>query len=235
MDFLLDHFGSLLPLAMLTLAPAAATWWVLSARRSRRGPARPAAATAALDVAIALLAGWVLALVFLPFPGPGAVHLVPGTDLLAATRDEDAFWQVAANVVMLLPLGVLLPLRWAWWREQPRVTVAALCGSSGIEVLQHVVGMGRICSTDDVLVNTLGAAAGAALVTRPSPRTGRHDVAEFRRYRNQAARLARAHEACRIAQTSTRDRTPPVRDGAESARYLSTRMSIPGPRGMSAK
>ncbi|MBK1784827.1 VanZ family protein [Prauserella cavernicola] len=170
MEILLRSFGILVPIAVLTLPFALLAWRLLTVWRARRRPARQALVTAGLDVAIVLVAALVLALVTMPFPGPGGVSLVPGEDLGDALTDNASFWQVAANVVMLLPLGILLPLRWRFWQGVRRVALAALMASIGIEAMQYFIDAGRFTSTDDVLLNTVGAALGASLVRRsPEP------------------------------------------------------------------
>ncbi|WP_199429424.1 VanZ family protein [Qaidamihabitans albus] len=202
MEFLLRSFGVLIPIGVMALPFAVLVWRLLTRRRTRTKPPREAAATAALDVSIGLLAGLVLALVAMPVPGSGALHLAPGTDLEIALADSESFWQVAANVLMLLPLGVLLPLRWRWWRPVGRLAGAALLASIAIELAQYLFAAGRVTSTDDVLLNTVGAAAGVTLT----------------RSRAGLRLLDLDWLLARIA--------PPQR---------STRMSIPGPIGRSAK
>ena len=66
-------------------------------------------------------------------------------------------WQTAANMVMYLPLGVLLPLVWKdarWYR----VTAAGLALSLVTELVQPVVG--RSFDVDDLIANTLGTLVG---------------------------------------------------------------------------
>ncbi|WP_245900636.1 VanZ family protein [Prauserella shujinwangii] len=143
---------------------AVVAWRLLRRRRSRTRPLSEASATAALDVAIVTIAGLVVALVALPVPGPGGVHPVPGTDLATALANGGSFLQVTGNVLLLLPLGALLPARWPWWRPLRRTTGAALSASIAIELAQYLFAAGRVASTDDVLLNTVGAAAGVTLV-----------------------------------------------------------------------
>ena len=83
-------------------------------------------------------------------------------------------WQTAANMVMYLPLGVLLPLVWKdarWYR----VTAAGLDLSLVTELVQPVVG--RSFDVDDLIANTLGTlvgygvfAAGRCVLRRASRR-----------------------------------------------------------------
>ncbi len=71
--------------------------------------------------------------------------------------------QFSANVVLFIPLGALVLL--VWHRSGVvRATVAGAAVSSLIELLQHLVRPERIASLQDVVANTVGAAAGAAAV-----------------------------------------------------------------------
>lgn len=66
-------------------------------------------------------------------------------------------WQTAANGLLYVPLGLLLPVVWkraGLWK----VTAAGLVLSAVTELGQPVVG--RNFDTADLIVNTLGAAAG---------------------------------------------------------------------------
>ena len=69
-------------------------------------------------------------------------------------------WQAAANGLLYLPLGLLLPV--VWKRAGGlSVTAAGLALSLVTELGQPVVG--RSFDTADLIVNTLGAAAGYLL------------------------------------------------------------------------
>lgn len=100
--------------------------------------------------------------------GPEGVSLRPFVDLLAQVRGDgaEAFVQIFANLVFLLPLGALAPLRWRWLASMPRVILLAAGYSAAIEFAQYAFHLGRISSLDDVLQNTAGAALGALLTRR---------------------------------------------------------------------
>jgi hypothetical protein len=111
-----------------------------------------------------------------PLPGPSGFMLVPFADLADQVRTPGAWAQIFANVVFLLPFGVLAPLRWRWARRPWRVLLAAAAYSIALEALQHLLGMGRVSSVDDVIQNTAGAFFGAVLVCgRSRPRRTAHD------------------------------------------------------------
>jgi hypothetical protein len=70
---------------------------------------------------------------------------------------------VFLNFLMLMPLGFCLRLAGWSWR---RTTVACALLSLSIESLQYFVVVGRDASLSDVLSNTAGGAAGAAVAPR---------------------------------------------------------------------
>ena len=122
-------------------------------------------------VAIALLAGYLivlLTLTLLLFRAP-EVGVPPNlTPFRSICRDWHAgghglLVNIEGNVVAFLPLGVLVPLI----RRRPtRAWHVALLGAAlslTIEVLQLASGR-RTADVDDILLNTLGALVGYALV-----------------------------------------------------------------------
>ena len=72
-----------------------------------------------------------------------------------------------ANTIMLLPLGVLVPVAFPWFRDWRRFVVLALGASVAIEFgqyLQRALGVAfRSVDIDDVILNTLGAVLGFAI------------------------------------------------------------------------
>ncbi|HET6502214.1 MAG TPA: VanZ family protein [Amycolatopsis sp.] len=173
MRILLASFGILLPATIIALPFALFSWRLLAGWRSRRASTWFAATTAGLDVAIVVVIAEVLALTMMPV-GTGhksSVHLIPGSDIITEFRAEGSLWQIAGNLVLLAPLGVLLPLRVRRLRSIPRMTAIAFVVSAAIELAQYLAHAGRVTSTDDVLLNTLGVAAASTLscgwVSRP--------------------------------------------------------------------
>jgi len=162
---LLSSFGILVPVTIIVLPFAVFAWRFLVHRRRQRMPTWVAASTAGIDVGVVLLVGLVLALTMIPIGADrtSSLHLLPGSDVLTEFADDGSLWQIAGNLLLLAPLGALLPLRVACLHSVPRVAGAALVTSVAIEVTQFVLHVGRVTSTDDVLLNTLGAAAGATL------------------------------------------------------------------------
>ncbi|QWF80876.1 VanZ family protein [Amycolatopsis sp. CA-230715] len=167
MDVLLREFGVMIPISLTALPLAMFAWPFVTVLRRRRHPLRTASLTAAADVAIALAAGLALALVTVPVGDSdrSELHLMPGEDIRDALSGG-SLWQVAGNVLLLAPIGVLLPFRLRRARSLRMVAGCALVLSVLVESLQFLIHAGRVTSADDVLLNTIGAAAGAA-TSRP--------------------------------------------------------------------
>ncbi|OOB90059.1 VanZ family protein [Rathayibacter sp. VKM Ac-2630] len=110
--------------------------------------------------ALALVAFW-------PVPVDSGVRRLLDRLLAALARhglgviDYDLI-ERAANVALFVPLGVLLALhlraRWAWLAVVVGATTSAV-----IETGQLLFLSDRFATTDDVVMNTLGAAIGTVL------------------------------------------------------------------------
>jgi len=99
-----------------------------------------------------------------------ALNLVPFASLreqMTGTGSPEStmfFLQnLIGNLGLLLPLGVMLPALWERWRNFLDVVVIAASVSVAIETIQfflRYIGTYRMSDIDDVLLNTLGGAAG---------------------------------------------------------------------------
>lgn len=71
------------------------------------------------------------------------------------------YWlgQIGGNLVMLLPLGILLPTLSDFFRNFRKTVLAGFCLSLFIELTQYITGRG-LCESDDILHNTIGVVAG---------------------------------------------------------------------------
>jgi glycopeptide antibiotics resistance protein len=100
--------------------------------------------------------------------GVRGVILIPVLDLVQQVRfnGEFAFYEITSNLMFMLPFGALAPLRWPSMASLARVTLVAAAYSGAIEFLQYALGLGRVSSVDDVLVNAVGALLGAGLTMR---------------------------------------------------------------------
>ncbi|MEV5721281.1 VanZ family protein [Amycolatopsis mediterranei] len=168
MGALLRAFWGMLPISAIALPYALLGWPLLAARRRRRMSARRASATAAVDCTVFLVAFLVFCLVTMPVgsSAESTLDLVPGADVTAALSSDGSLWQVVGNVLLLCPLGALLPLRIRRLRTLLRIALAALAASVLMEGTQYLIHTGRVTSADDILLNTAGATLGAALSRR---------------------------------------------------------------------
>jgi hypothetical protein len=108
---------------------------------------------------LALLGG-IAVLVITLYPNPGQRPASVRTPLLCLVCGEKGGADVALNLLLFVPLAV--GLRLAGWRWRRIVAAGALLSFS-IEALQYTVVSGRDASLSDLLTNTLGTAAGAAV------------------------------------------------------------------------
>ncbi|ADJ50720.1 hypothetical protein AMES_8894 [Amycolatopsis mediterranei S699] len=168
MGALLRAFWGMLPISAIALPYALLGWPLLAARRRRRMSGRRASATAAVDCTVFLVAFLVFCLVTMPVGGSAesTLDLVPGADVTAALSSDGSLWQVVGNVLLLGPLGALLPLRIRRLRTLLRIALAALAASVLMEGTQYLIHTGRVTSADDILLNTAGATLGATLSRR---------------------------------------------------------------------
>ncbi|MCF2532607.1 VanZ family protein [Yinghuangia soli] len=137
---------------------------VLVRVRVRQG--RPRREALRWSVAEAAIVGGTLPWVWMiltPTAGPGGVSLVPLRDLVATlgSAPSTVVVQVGANLVLFVPLGFCLPLRLPRWAGVARMTLLGAAVSASLESAQYVLGLGRVSSVDDVLMNAAGAGLGA--------------------------------------------------------------------------
>lgn len=69
--------------------------------------------------------------------------------------------QLALNVLMLVPLGILLPMACPRLRRGWRTVLCIFLLIIGIETLQYFIG--RSCDVDDLIMNTVGGLIGWGL------------------------------------------------------------------------
>lgn len=95
--------------------------------------------------------------------GPINFEPIVQTVRMFQLRPAFALKNVSGNLALLAPLGLLLPLLWPRFRSAARTVLIGLIVSLGIETLQYLLPGIRITDIDDVILNTLGVAAGYAL------------------------------------------------------------------------
>lgn len=143
--------------------------WLLFRLRLRRGSSRPEALRFTVAEAGVLLGTlpWVW-MILTPVDGERTVLPVPFRDLLETLGDTPmrAFVQVGANLIVFVPLGFFLPLRFPRLMGVWRMTLLGAVFSAVLETAQYVFDLGRFSSIDDVLMNAAGAGIGALILTR---------------------------------------------------------------------
>lgn len=172
MHQLLLSFNGFVPTA-LVLFPVAVLVAVVSVALRSRLRAVPFIVRDPLIDALLVYSTLVTAYLVLS-PQAGVVEplaLNPGNDItiaLAAHPGDARPWiQLLGNVLLLLPLGALVPFRIAWLDKPFKVALAGMFVSCVVECLQFATVAGRVASTDDVALNTLGALAGGLLTRGP--------------------------------------------------------------------
>lgn len=98
-------------------------------------------------------------------PAP-RLELIPFNDIVCVLMDTSspglgAFTNIAGNLVLLMPLGFLLPLFWRYFYSAKHTILFAAGLSLSIELIQLVAG--GVTSVDDLILNTVGAAIGFLL------------------------------------------------------------------------
>ncbi|MGW6728536.1 VanZ family protein [Nocardia sp. NPDC055029] len=163
-----DSWGHVLTVWALAVPTVLATTVLLVRRRIGSGTPRRIAlrhSIAEVGILTATLP-WVW-MILTPTTGERAVSLVPLRDLAdtLSAAPTTALVQVGANLVLFVPLGFLLPLRFPRLSGALRMTGVGALLSATLEVAQYVLDLGRVSSVDDVLMNAAGAGVGALLAT----------------------------------------------------------------------
>jgi glycopeptide antibiotics resistance protein len=133
----------------------------------RRSRARP---TWTLNVAIA---GWILIVLLLTVPGnpweepseERVVHAIPFEELFEELRDDDpapmvVVAEMIGNLLLLFPLGILVPLRWPAMASAGRLLLGAGLLAMTVEAVQFELEFGRRASATDVVLNAVGGGLG---------------------------------------------------------------------------
>lgn len=165
-------FGELVPFALAIVVAASLGVAVVHQRRRRAGDERAdlarTASTAAVVVTVLAVAGVTL----LPRGWGASVshNWVPFRSIWELTTGSlnaaVAVRNVAGNVVLFAPVGAAL----GWWaalRGRPIIGHAVRIGlalSVSVEALQLALPLGRSVDVDDVVLNVLGTAVGAAVI-----------------------------------------------------------------------
>jgi hypothetical protein len=150
-----------------------------SSRGRRRSAKRPPWYVVALRVlavvvavaALGLFSYWAYRVTLTPIHDQGQAtgNTRPGRTLrfyLDRPSVKEALVQIGGNLVLLAPLGILLPVILTWLRSAVRITAAAAMISLVIEASQGALIAGRAFDADDVILNTTGVLLAYLLVGR---------------------------------------------------------------------
>ncbi|WP_157554959.1 VanZ family protein [Nocardia crassostreae] len=137
-------------------------------RGRRRGEALRWTVTEAGILARTLPWVW---MILTPAHGERKVILIPFRDFLATLMEAstNTVVQIGANLILFVPLGFFLPLRFPRFAGVARMFAVGFALSAALEIAQYALDLGRYSSIDDVLMNATGAALGAYLCARSLP------------------------------------------------------------------
>jgi glycopeptide antibiotics resistance protein len=168
---LLDVFSPQLALFLLLVVPSLTALLLYRRRRVRLGKAErllPPRLALNIGLACTLLGVVLITLSTRKASAVSYTGLVPFHPLWTALTGEIDTTKVlatyGANILLFVPLGVLLPLRWPRLDSATLTTVAAGMIAAVVETLQHLQNAGRVTQLDDVIFNALGGLAGWAIM-----------------------------------------------------------------------
>jgi glycopeptide antibiotics resistance protein len=182
MDALLRWIAATSVLALWTVVVICIAGAILFVWRRRRSDWRDALSRTGsetlLVVSVALIAIATLLTPQLPGEGDRTILLEPFWDLREALAGRQvvarAVAEMIGNVLLFVPLGVAIVLRWPGLGTLAAVG-AAVVASLVVEAGQAVLPGGRTADVTDVLMNGIGALIGALFVRRamapPEPLT----------------------------------------------------------------
>ena len=94
---------------------------------------------------------------------PLRVNLIPFVHLLNFDTRRDLLLNLIGNFAMFIPSGIIMPILWPKLRGFWRTVAAGALLSLAIELLQLPFAS-RASDVDDLILNSLGAAAGYAIL-----------------------------------------------------------------------
>ena len=163
----LERFSPQLNLFLILVIPGLLGLVLFRRRQVSRGRAErllPGPLVLNVALACALLGVALITLSARPYGSDGRLDLIPFHPLWTAlTGQIDASRVVAtfgANIVLFVPLGFLLPLRWPRLDGWPSIVFATAFISALIETAQYLMNIGRVAQLDDVIFNALGGLLG---------------------------------------------------------------------------
>jgi glycopeptide antibiotics resistance protein len=166
-----QRFSPQLSLFLLVVVPALLIlllYRVTLVRRGRSDKLLPRRLVLNVALACTILGVFLITLTARPYGSDGRTDLIPFHPLWTALTGEiDASRVVAtfgANILLFVPLGILLPLKWPRLDHPVTVTLITAGLSAAIEVAQYYMNAGRVAQVDDVIFNALGGLIGWGIV-----------------------------------------------------------------------
>ena len=166
-----QRFSPQLSLFLLVVVPALLILVLYRAtlvRRGRSDKLLPRRLVLNVALACTVLGVLLITLTARPYGSDGRTDLIPFHPLWTALTGEiDASRVVAtfgANILLFVPLGILLPLKWPRLDHPVTVTLITAVLSAAIEVAQYYMNAGRVAQVDDVIFNALGGLIGWGIV-----------------------------------------------------------------------
>ncbi|MEO6453887.1 MAG: VanZ family protein [Ginsengibacter sp.] len=127
----------------------------------------------------------VMSLTVIPLPferfkvqGEEGINIIPMVNIVRGllemfspptTFSEHSFQNIVGNIILFIPLGIFLPFFSDKYRSVNNVIILAAICSASIELMQLILRQFEIYRTvdiDDVILNTLGAIIGFAVITK---------------------------------------------------------------------
>jgi hypothetical protein len=163
---ILRPYEPLLPLVPTALLVASLAGAALAAIRYRRGVSLHwSVRTAVLDVGLGL---WSLIIMIATLPRAGtgtrSVELVPFGELSYGV-ESTVIARMVGNILLFLPIGILVPKRWAWADSLAGIALLGCSISLSVELIQFLIATGRQTSVTDVLLNATGATLGYLIIS----------------------------------------------------------------------
>lgn len=185
---ILQRFSAQLALFLLLVVPTLGMLLLYRRRRVRLGKSDGVLPyRLALDIGLActLLGVLLITLSARPSPAGSYTDFVPFHPLWIALTGEINTTEVVAsygaNILLFVPFGILLPLRWPRLDHVVTITVVTALIAAALETLQFIQAAGRVTQLDDVIFNALGGLAGWGIM-----RTSKAIAGWFKPVRHQA-------------------------------------------------
>jgi glycopeptide antibiotics resistance protein len=169
MTYIVRYFGGIfiifVPLAVL----GCTIIYIINRRGARRKTLRtPVRGKNLVDFILFINSTGFLCITLMPgFSAGRSVNLIPFAEVIQYYRYGEhisaPFIEIIGNILILVPSASLIGFRWPWADTLMRTMgcIAALVCS--VEVLQYILGLGRVASVTDILLSMIGAIVGWSL------------------------------------------------------------------------